>query len=419
MINQDKLHFEKTVLPNGHILYTQASDLPVTYARIVIPVGNSHANTLNPHCDGGYFHFLEHMCFERSVGYPDKKAYQTLLAETGSSLNACTDAYHTEYMFEAPAETFLTSFPAFLDHIVSPAFNEADIVLQKGIITNERNQRKYFPGYDELSQYVLTKWMNNYYYSREQLFGSDASLDAISQGTLQNIHQFYFNKPISIFMAGTFDTQLIIELLNLLPHTHSNTNLHSHLHTPSWINKEFHEFASSEIDTAIYHLGGVCNVYSAETVWGIEFILQLLTHEEFGTLQTWIRREKGWSYGLEPDLEYDRDRMVWGIKIPVNNLGTVNEIRKEIHDRISASCHDSALIKSTKKRLLLQTCFDYETITSRLDRAVNMLSTTGYIQSEQDYKNWLNTTVNKDYIVDLYLKYFIKEVIGEFAAVPK
>lgn len=64
-------------------------------------------------------------------------------------------------------------------------------------------------------------------------------------------------------------------------------------------------------------------------------------------------------------------------------------------------------------------CFDYETITSRLDRAVNMLSTAGYISTEQDYKNWLNESVNKEYIADLYAKYFSKEVIGEFVAVPK
>ena len=141
MINQDKLRFEKTVLPNGHILYTQVSDLPVTYARIVIPVGNSHSHTGNTDCDGGYFHFLEHMCFEPSKNYQDKLAYQNLLAETGSSQNAWTDAFYTAYMFEAPAETFTMSFPAFLDHIVSPAFNDSDITLQKGIITNERTQR--------------------------------------------------------------------------------------------------------------------------------------------------------------------------------------------------------------------------------------------------------------------------------------
>ena len=81
---RDKLRFEKTVLPNGHILYTQVSDLPVTYARIVIPVGNSHAHTGNTDCNEGYFHFLEHMCFEPSKNYQDKLVYQNLLAETGS-----------------------------------------------------------------------------------------------------------------------------------------------------------------------------------------------------------------------------------------------------------------------------------------------------------------------------------------------
>lgn len=169
----------------------------------------------------------------------------------------------------------------------------------------------------------------------------------------------------------------------------------------------------------MYHISGIFNEYAVETVWGMEFILQLLTHEEFGTLQTWIRKEKGWSYGLEPDLEYEKDRMVWGIKIQVNSVEVVQEIRNEIHNRIESACTNSELISSTKNRLLLQSSFDYETITSRLDKVVNSLYTTGYLSTEQDYKNWLSNTVNESYIAHLYSRYFTKDVIGEFVAVPK
>lgn len=47
-----------------------------------------------------------------------------------------------------------------------------------------------------------------------------------------------------------------------------------------------------------------------------------------------------------------------------------------------------------------------------------MISTAGYIPTEQDYKNWLIENVNKEYIADLYAIYFTKEAIGEFVAVP-
>ena len=127
MVQQDKLHFEKFDLNNGHVLYVQQSNLPVTFVRILIPVGNAHSHTDNLGCDEGYFHFIEHMCFERSVTYPDKKAYQEILSVTGSSFNAWTGPLITDYNFEAPAETFATTFPAFLNHIVSPVFNTDDI----------------------------------------------------------------------------------------------------------------------------------------------------------------------------------------------------------------------------------------------------------------------------------------------------
>ncbi|PIR57298.1 MAG: hypothetical protein COU72_01695 [Parcubacteria group bacterium CG10_big_fil_rev_8_21_14_0_10_41_35] len=153
-------------------------------------------------------------------------------------------------------------------------------------------------------------------------------------------------------------------------------------------------------------------------MWGIDFILQLLTHEEFGTLQNWIRKDNGWSYGLEPDIEYEKDRMIWSIKIPLNSYSVVKEIRTKIHKRIQTTIVDSDLIALTRERLLLQTSFDYETISSRLDRAVFAINTAGYVQTQTDYKTWL-AKVDKNYIATLYTKYFTPEHMGEFLAVPK
>lgn len=418
MKNTDKLHFEKTILTNGHILYTQKNALPVTLIRLVIPVGNAHAHKGNQNCDEGFFHFLEHMCFERSENHTDKSEYNNLLAKTGSSQNAWTDVFYTEYNFEAPAHTFHTSFPAFLDHLIKPAFMSEDIELEKGIVINERNQRKFFPGTDELSQYTLTKWMNGSYYPREQIFGSDLSLNTLTPELLKKIHLYYFSEPISIFVAGTFELSTLLKELGNLPKVTDTKPLTINVNLPAWCNKKWHQFASTDIDVPTIYLGGIFNNYNVTDVWGVYFILQLLTHEEFGTLQTWIRKDNGWSYGLEPDVDYERDRITWGIKIPVNSESIVHKIRTEIHERIRITLENSDFITTTKERLLLQTCFDYETISSRLDNAVSVLSIAGYIPTEADYKIWLEG-VDGEYIKTLYKKYFTPEHIGEFLAVPK
>ena len=96
----------------------------------------------------------------------------------------------------------------------------------------------------------------------------------------------------------------------------------------------------------------------------------------------------------------------------------MHKIRTEIHERIRITLENSDFITTTKERLLLQTCFDYETISSRLDNAVSVLSIAGYIPTEADYKIWLEG-VDREYIKTLYKKYFTPEHIGEFLAVPK
>lgn len=419
MVQQDKLHFEKFDLNNGHVLHVQQSNLPVTFVRILIPVGNAHSHTDNLGCDEGYFHFIEHMCFERSVTYPDKKAYQEILSVTGSSFNAWTGPLITDYNFEAPAETFATTFPAFLNHIVSPVFNTDDIALQQGIIKNERLQRKYFPGEDELSHYAYTKWMNKQYYSREQLFGSDESLAAITQKKLQIVHKYYFNQPIKILVAGTFNLDTLITQLAALPTTNTEQVLQPKLHTPDWENQSFHEFTTSEIDTSIYHIGGISTHFSIERMWAVDFILHLLAHEEFGTLTNWIRHENGWSYGLEYEMDFDSNRLIWTIKIPLSTSEIASTIRKELSARIANTITNKELIAATQNRLLLQTNFDLETLSSRLDAAVMSLSFTEQVATEADYKNWLKNIVSSSYINDVYQELFSPEVIGEFLALPK
>jgi predicted Zn-dependent peptidase len=359
------------------------------------------------------------MCFERSHQYHDKVFYRQLLSEGGASQNAWTGATTTDYSFEAPSQTFHHSFEAFLDHLINPLFHQDDIDLQKGIITNERLSRKYYPGEDELSQYALTKWMNVEYYSKEQLFGSDQSLVAIKPETLHTLHRYYFEQPISVFVSGTFNKETLITQLSALPQVTNNSQLLPRTNIPTWKNKSFHEFLTSEIDTPTYYIGAINPSFNLEEMWSVDFILHLLAHEEFGTLSTWIRQEKGWSYGLLYELDFDVDRIVWSLKIPLSNQSLVAIIRKELPDRIKESISSDTHVEATKKRLLLQTSFDLETLRSRLDAAVTSIVQTERIVPESEYRNWLEETVTVSYLESVYAKYFAPKVVGEFLAVPK
>lgn len=118
-------------------------------------------------------------------------------------------------------------------------------------------------------------------------------------------------------------------------------------------------------------------------------------------------------------MDFDSNRLIWTIKIPLSTSEIASTIRKELSARIANTITNKELIAATQNRLLLQTNFDLETLSSRLDAAVMSLSFTEQVATEADYKNWLKNIVSSSYINDVYQELFSPEVIGEFLALPK
>lgn len=412
----DKQHFFQTNLHNGITHLHHEMDVPFAEARIIIPVGNAHSHSSVPGGAPGIAHFLEHMCFERSARYPERNSFERAVSAGGGRVNAWTSAYYTDYYLEAPTNTFEELYQGLLSAVFEPILSPEDIQRQAGIIKNERAQRPYYPGDTELTQYCGTKWMRHAYYPITQLFGDDATLDTLSAEQLLQFQRYYTTTGLTVISGGNVPAYVITEPLTGL-------TLTEHQLTPvvtptGWVNRTFHETTTKDIETPLYLWGNITPSFDLHQVWATGLIIELLTNHETGAINNWLRQESGLTYGVNFGMWHDLDRQGWVVEIPLPDRAVIAAVRDEIFERAHTALASQEQLESIKRRTELRACFDYQTLSDRMNRAVEIFTSAGRIPSEAEYFAWLSG-VSTDRLQAVFESFFAQEQAGELAAYPR
>lgn len=410
---KDRLIFEKIVLQNGITVYSYPMDVPYTSVHLIIPLGHVHniARVIP-----GSFHFLEHMIMKRSERYPDKNSFGRFVSLKGGEFNANTTVFHTEFELHVPQEIFKEASEGFLSHIFKPIMTEEDIALERGIIANERRRvGPFFPGSNSLSRHMMTEWKRAVPVTLRQMLGEDTDHLLITEATLKNAHEGYFNSGIYVFVGGSFDFNSMKRLL-------SKVAVRKHVfpgiyHSIRWHSKDFHIYPCGDINRHLYYMGGVFPAPDVRTDIVVSFIGKLLTNNVHGALYGWLREEKGWVY--EVDFEYNLNKIDagWEIQVPLNSLEEVETVRKEIHEKIVSALKNEAHVSQEVERRKSESVFNYQTLNDILEYAQESQLFFGAIFSEEQIRAFLDECKDTKYLMSVYEKYFSPQVIGEFVAV--
>jgi predicted Zn-dependent peptidase len=411
----DRLDFKKDNLQNGVTIWSHLMDVPFTLVRIIIPVGTAHGHNKNKGVNG-IAHFLEHMCMERSKLFPEKNSFEKVLSDKGGSWNAWTSAFYTTFSMQAPAENFDMLFQGLISQIFEPIFDIKDIALQREIIQNERQQNKYYPSDSELSQQRFTEWMQAEFFQKEQVFGTDIDLTSITPEMLTQFHNLYFSSKIQVFVGGTYDELFLKDILSDLK---TKENCLIDIYQPySWKHKDFHTIESKDVEMPIYSIGNLTSEFSLDDALGVSLLCDILTNPQYGTLNEWIRNEKGWSYGATHAVWYRKMQLGWTIDIPLNEESIANNIRQELHKKITQLLNDTAAINLMKGRIIKSMCFDFQTLGERIDSASEAILYFGLNFSEADYRQWIEGHCNSVFLKQIYDTHFANGKIGELLVVP-
>ena len=138
------IDFKKFELENGlRVIYHEDKSTPLVCLNILYDVG---ARDEEPD-KTGFAHLFEHLMFGGSVNIPN---YDEPLQRAGGENNAFTTNDITNYYLTAPYENIETGFWLESDRMLSLAFSEKSLEVQRNVVIEEFKQRYYNQPYGDV-----------------------------------------------------------------------------------------------------------------------------------------------------------------------------------------------------------------------------------------------------------------------------
>ncbi|HUM64230.1 MAG TPA: pitrilysin family protein [Chitinophagaceae bacterium] len=201
------IHFERFTLSNGlRVIVHQDLSTPMAVMDIMYDVG---ARDENPDRTG-FAHLFEHLMFGGSVNIP---SYDEPLQMAGGENNAYTTNDLTNYYLQIPVENLETAFWLESDRMLSLAFAEKSLEVQRKVVIEEFKEhylnKPYGDAWHKLRELAYKKhpyrWMT---------IGKE--LSHIETAQLEEVKKFFFKyyRPVNaiLVVAGNVTVEKVKEL---------------------------------------------------------------------------------------------------------------------------------------------------------------------------------------------------------------
>lgn len=198
------IQFEKFTLANGlRVIVHEDASTPMAVMNIMYDVG---ARDEQPD-KTGFAHLFEHLMFGGSVNIPD---YDEPLQMAGGENNAYTTDDLTNYHIQLPAENLETAFWLESDRMLSLAFSEKSLEVQRKVVIEEFKEhyinKPYGDAWHKMRELAYKKhpyrWMT---------IGKE--LSHIENAKLEEVKEFFFKyyRPVNaiLVVAGNVTTEKV------------------------------------------------------------------------------------------------------------------------------------------------------------------------------------------------------------------
>jgi len=188
------IQFEKFTLSNGlRVIVHQDLSTPMAVMNIMYDVG---ARDENPDRTG-FAHLFEHLMFGGSVNIPD---YDEPLQRAGGENNAYTTNDLTNYYIQLPAENLETAFWLESDRMLSLAFSEKSLDVQRKVVCEEFKEHYLNKPYGDVGFKVRELAYKKHPY-RWMTIGKE--LSHIENASLTDVKNFFFKhyRPVNAIMV--------------------------------------------------------------------------------------------------------------------------------------------------------------------------------------------------------------------------
>ena len=216
--------FAQTVLPvdpnvrigkldNGMTYYIRHNDKPAQRAEFYLA---TNVGAFQEEDDqDGLAHFLEHMCFNGTKNFPDKKLLEYLQgigAEFGRNINASTGFEQTQYMLNnipIVREGIIDSCLLVLhDYAHYVTCDPKEIDAERGVIIEERRSRR--DANWRIFERLLPYYFGDTRMAHRTLIGGEEQLKTFKYESLTNFYRKWYNPDMqAVIVVGDFDVDMM------------------------------------------------------------------------------------------------------------------------------------------------------------------------------------------------------------------
>jgi zinc protease len=201
------IHFERFKLANGlSVLVHRDVSTPMVVLDILYDVGARDEDPSRT----GFAHLFEHLMFGGSVNIPD---YDEPLQVAGGENNAYTTNDLTNYYCQLPVENIETAFWLESDRMLSLAFSEKSLDVQRKVVSEEFKEHYLNKPYGDAWQIIREMAYTTHPY-RWMTIGKE--LKHIEEARLSDVKAFFFKHytPSNAIMvvAGNVEVEEVKQL---------------------------------------------------------------------------------------------------------------------------------------------------------------------------------------------------------------
>lgn len=190
------IQFDKFTLSNGlRVIVHEDDTTPMAVVNIMYDVG---AKDENPE-KTGFAHLFEHLMFGGSINIED---YESPLQMAGGENNAYTSNDLTNYYVQLPAENIETAFWLESDRMLSLAFSEKSLDVQRKVVSEEFKEHYINKPYGDV-WFKLREMAYTTHPYRWMTIGKE--LSHIEDATLKDVKAFFaqhYNPSNAIMVVG-------------------------------------------------------------------------------------------------------------------------------------------------------------------------------------------------------------------------
>jgi predicted Zn-dependent peptidase len=411
----ERLTFERETLGNGITVHRKRTGLPFTMVNVRVPVGSVHS--ISPH-PNGIAHFLEHACFLRSRRLPEKRAFDRLVGEHGGWMNAVTAPFYTDYWISMPDAMLEEALEGLFSMVFEPLLAEEDLRTERGIVGNERNARRWYPGHDECDAYLQTRWRSEAPFPLEQLFGTDDDLARMDAKAVRAFQANYATPDVRVIAVGDGSIGPLTARLRELPVT--PRALREHFEPTRWVDRSYREVPFRDLSRYELRWAGIVSPKPDPLTYRrLRFILGYLTNHVHGALYLWLREEKGWVYGINVLSQLGPRSYDWMMTFPLTAYEQVATVRAELMGRVERALADEDAISREVDRLQYASCYWFETAESVFDASRDFLADWGRILTVEDLLGLLESCRDAQALRELFHAHLSDQATGMILTHPE